>query len=593
LGVNYYFWAWWLQPSHRGNGLIFTIISLAFFYDGTLLPTLLLYFLGRGRIPVKPEGPLPISKSAKIAMISLTVPGSESLEFVKKQLIAMKKVKYQHDTWILVDKCHAPEIQKLANKYRVNYFSRHDVAAWGPKQVEKWNQEVPPFKAKTKAGNVNSWLDAFGKNYQYFTQLDIDHLPKSDYLDQVLPYFQDPKVAWIQAPSVYGNLDLWTARGAAEQELILQGPLQMGFYGSTGTPFIIGSHCTYRMDAIRQIGGFQPTRAEDHLDTVYLAAHGYRGIFVPQIIAVGDGPENFETYLAQQFAWSYSLVQVLLFYSPKLLIKMPLRVAGQLIFAQTWYPLWSLSMFIQFIIPLVCLLLDQQIANVSFWQFTFRSFLIFATSLSVFLWSRKWHFPQNVSLSWRGFVLHLARWLVVLSAVIQAALKIKKPYMITPKGTTGRYELNPQAVQTYFIFGMVSLAVSLVYIFTANTASVRGYLLFSLENAFFMLIITLATVLMSVKPFSFEKLLKNKAPIILAGVLYLSFIITSYFSVSLISNTNFSFVNSRQSTGQAGAMDHGICQENSFSTIFSKIYCNQYIAKYRSAAKTESATKTK
>jgi cellulose synthase (UDP-forming) len=76
----------------------------------------------------------------------------------------------------------------------------------------------------------------------------------------------------VQAPSTYGNLDNWVARGAAEQELVLQGPLQRGFYGHSETPFIIGSHCTYRMSAIREIGGFQPTRAEDHLDTLMLAA---------------------------------------------------------------------------------------------------------------------------------------------------------------------------------------------------------------------------------------------------------------------------------------------------------------------------------
>ena len=40
------------------------------------------------------------------------------------------------------------------------------------------------------------------------------------------------------------------------------------------------------------IGGFQPTRAEDHLDTVVLAAAGYTGVFVPEIIAEGDGPRG-------------------------------------------------------------------------------------------------------------------------------------------------------------------------------------------------------------------------------------------------------------------------------------------------------------
>ena len=195
----------------------------------------------------------------------------------------------------------------------VRYFTR--------KGKPLWNQPGPPFQAKTKAGNVNAWLDYVsmeGLDYEVFVQLDIDHRPIPEYLDRTLGYFEDPEVAWVQAPSVASNLDRWTARGLAEQDLVLQGPLQMGFYGHSRTPFIIGSHTTYRTAAVRAIGGFQPTRAEDHLDTVVLAAAGYTGVYVPEIIAEGDGPADFGTYLGQQFAWAYSMVQIFLQHTPRL-----------------------------------------------------------------------------------------------------------------------------------------------------------------------------------------------------------------------------------------------------------------------------------
>lgn len=196
----------------------------------------------------------------KVAVMSLTVPGSEDVEIVRQQLLAMTRIRYPHDSWILVDKEHSPTIQQMAQSLGVHYFSRHDVERWGEEKVKYWNQPVPPFKAKTKAGNVNSWIDAYGDAYSHFTQLDIDHKPVPEYLHKVLGYFLDPKVKWVQAPSVYGNVDTWTSRGSAEQEFVLQGPLQMGFYGFCQTPFIIGSHCTYDMAAIRAIGGF-PTNA--------------------------------------------------------------------------------------------------------------------------------------------------------------------------------------------------------------------------------------------------------------------------------------------------------------------------------------------
>ena len=159
----------------------------------------------------------------------------------------------------------------------------------------------------------------------------------------------------MQSPSVCGNLDNWAARGLAEQDMLFQGPLQMGFFGATRTPFIIGSHTAYRTSAIREIGGFQPTRAEDHLDTVVLAAHGYRGVFVPKIIARGSGPDDFATYLRQQFAWAHSMIGIFLRHTPRLLHRYTFGQAVQFLICQSWYMLWSLSFAVLWLIPTVAL----------------------------------------------------------------------------------------------------------------------------------------------------------------------------------------------------------------------------------------------
>jgi cellulose synthase (UDP-forming) len=529
LIVNITFWYWWFFSSHQGNPILFTLVSLAIFYDGTFLPSAFLYYIGHLKRPIVPK--LKTKPDfGKIAIITLTVPGSESLSIVAKQLKAMRAVKYPHDSWILVDKEHSPQIKSLAKKYGVNYFCRHDISTWGSEKVNHWNQENPPFKTKTKAGNVNSWLEAFGDQYRYFTQLDIDHIPKPNYLNEVLPLFSHPKIAWVQAPSVYHNFRHWTARGSAEQELVLQGPLQMSFYGASETPFIIGSHSTYRMEAIRQIGGFQPTRAEDHLDTVYLAAAGYRGVYLPKIIAVGDGPENFETYLAQQFAWSFSLMQVLLFHTPKIIKKMPRSIALQLLFSETWYPLWSVSMFILFIAPLLSLLFNQQIAQLSFWEFSFRSILINSVALLSFIWTQKWHQPKRLTLSWRSILLHVARWYIVLAAIIQAIMRVKKPYMVTQKGVNGDYSLNPKALQPYFFLALISLLISFYYLVFVKSGPGEGYLLYSLEGAALMVLVSFIPIALTFNKLALNTLLKNRYSLFMTGSVFSLFLLTSYYS---------------------------------------------------------------
>jgi cellulose synthase (UDP-forming) len=470
-------WTWWLDPERVNYMPIYIPLTLALIYEFVVLPTTFMYFVLRAKRPPKRIAP----KGLKVAVISLCVPSTESLDIIEKQFKAMASITYPHDSWIL-DEGNSKAVKRLAKRYGVKHFSR--------KGIKKYNQFLPPFKAKTKAGNVNAWLEHVKRRkYEFFVQFDIDHLAKPHYLNKTLGYFRDAEVAWVQAPSVYKNLTHWTVRGAAEQELVLQGPLQMGFYGHSQTPFIIGSHCTYRMDAIREIGGFQPTRAEDHLDTVVLASKGYRGVFLPEIIAEGDGPETLTTYLAQQFAWAYSMFQVLLLHTPALLRTMPFRKKWQFLFAQTWYPVWALTYFIMFLTPILALLVNRDVAKMQGGEFLVHFVPMFVCSFLVWWAARPIMQPSHVHLSWRGMILHAVRWPVILRAILCAGFRIKKPYMITPKGKFARMVPTVKLYRPFLFLGIASslavITASLLY----GSATLEGQTVFALTNAVFMLII--------------------------------------------------------------------------------------------------------
>jgi len=422
LAASFWLWNWWLDAANIGYRPLYVFLTAAMLYEFLFLPSTFLYF----GFFIKTPKTRRVIKNQRVALISPCVPAKESLAVIERQLIAMTKVTYPHDSWIL-DENNNKQVRALAKKYRVKYFTR--------KGIERYNQPEPPFKAKTKAGNVNAWLHHVRRRrYDYFVQLDVDHVPKPEYLDKVLGYFRDPKVAWVQAPSVYNNLGFWTARGAAEQELTFQGPLQMGFYGHCEMPFIIGSHSTYRMKAIDQINGFQPTRAEDHLNTIALAANGWKGVYHPEIIAEGEGPETLETYLAQQFAWAYSLFQVLTRFSPFLLPKTSYRQKFQALFTQTWYPLWSTSIFILFLIPLISLVSGKSPTTMTSTDFFWHITPIYVGMYCLWRAVRLYRQPSHLTISWRGLLLHAIRWIAIFWAVLSSLFNIPKPYMITPKG---------------------------------------------------------------------------------------------------------------------------------------------------------------
>ncbi len=479
------FWIWWLAPARRGALGLYLPATVALAYLTTVLPSLYWLFVAQMKRPayIAPEPGL------RVAMVTLCVPSHETFEVIAGQLLALTQVSYPHDSWVL-DEGADPQVERLAHRLGVRYFTRNG--------LPRYNQPSPPFQAKTKAGNVNAWLDhieSTGIDYDVFVQLDIDHRPRRDYLERTLGYFDDPRVAWVQAPSVYADLGPWTARGLAEQDLLLQGPLQMGFYGNSRTPFIIGSHTTYRMEAVREIGGFQPTRAEDHLDTIVLAAHGYTGVYVPEIIARGDGPADFGTYLGQQFAWAYSMVQIFVHHTPHLVRRYTPAQSGQFLMAQSWYMLWSLSLATLWVLPMVALLSGHPISNTPLGEFLVYQLAVVLTSSLMWWWTRRWFQPPGIGLSWRAVVLEVARWPIVLWAVANVLLGVKRPYMITRKGK--RADRLPPGRRLYGLYAGLAaagLAAADISDLAGRAVTTQGYVVLVLFNTL-MLIALLVTTL--------------------------------------------------------------------------------------------------
>ena len=75
-------------------------------------------------------------------------------------------------------------------------------------------------------------------------------------------------------------------------------------------PQIIGCHNTHRVTALQQIGGFAPHDADDLLATLFYWASGWRGVYVPRILARGLTPVDWQGYLTQQRRWARSILDI-------------------------------------------------------------------------------------------------------------------------------------------------------------------------------------------------------------------------------------------------------------------------------------------
>jgi hypothetical protein len=147
---------------------------------------------------------------------------------------------------------------------------------------------------------------------------------------------------------------------------------------------------------------------------------------------------------------------------------------------------------------------------VNYWQFLLHFSLLTDVAFMIWAWSHAWHQPQKVNLSWRGVVLHVMRWPIVLSALIQVILKVKKPYMITVKGLQNgaKRPFSLAAHTPYFLLISIALAACWFYLVVFGHSAVQGNLLFALQGA---LIFLLAYIVALLKDLT--TILKEKIPL--------------------------------------------------------------------------------
>ncbi|NAZ80831.1 glycosyltransferase [Kineococcus sp. R8] len=298
------------------------------------------YHAGQARDPV----PMRARTGQRVALLTTIVPGKEPVELVMATLRAMQRVRHDGplDVWLL-DEGNDPEVRRRCEQMGVKHFSRRG--------RPEWNQAAGPYRAKTKHGNHNSWRDDHELDYDVVAQMDPDHVPFPNFLERTLGYFNDADVAFVVAPQVYGNLsESFVARGSAELAYLFHGVIQRGGNGHDA-PLLIGTNHLYRPVAFRQIGGYQDCIIEDHLTSMVLytavnerTGGNWKGVYTPDIIAVGEGPATYSDFFSQQKRWAYGIWQIARRHSPTVFPAMRTRAQRWSFFAlQTHYPTTSLA----------------------------------------------------------------------------------------------------------------------------------------------------------------------------------------------------------------------------------------------------------
>lgn len=476
-----YFWQWWLFTAIHTH-LVGAILVSAILAWITILPVYFISVFYRAR---RPHGPLRLPAGSRVAMVVTKAP-SEPFPIVAETLLAMLAQNVPHDTW-LADEDPTPET--------LAWCEAHGVFVSTRKGRADYHRKTWPRRTRCKEGNLAFFYDMYGyERYDFVSQLDADHVPEPDYLYNMLRPFADPAIGYVSAPSICDRnaSESWSARGRLYVEASMHGSLQAGYNGGYA-PVCIGSHYAVRTAALKEIGGLGPELAEDHSTTLFMNAHGWRGVHALDAIAHGDGPRTFADLVTQEFQWSRSLVMILLQYSPALVKKLPLRLKVQFLFSQLWYPLYAFFLAATFLLPVVVLLYGANFVNVTYPDFLLHFMPQSLMILVLAYWwrsSRTFRPVDGKIFSWEAMLFLLARWPWVLAGTIAAFRDWLTgsfvDFRVTPKGSS---EVDPLPFRVLAPYAIIVLLSILPVLLVPEADETRGFYVFAIVNTCFYLVL--------------------------------------------------------------------------------------------------------
>ena len=476
---------WLLMPSHlRSSGgaatagvlsVVVVMLMVGLELIRLAQSATLAYFASRARDPI----PLQPNACLRVAMLTTIVPHKEPFALVLETLEAMLAVRHRGvtDVWLL-DEGDDPWIKAACEERGIRHFSRRG--------RPEYNQRSGAFRAKTKHGNHNAWRAEHERDYDIVAQMDPDHIPSRDFLERTLGYFNDRDVAFVVAPQVYGNLaESWIAHGAAFLAYIFHGVIQRGGNGMAA-PLLIGTNHLYRVSAFGQIGGYQDSIIEDHLTAMKIYAtrnpvtkNFWKGVYTPDILAVGAGPSSFTDFFNQQKRWAYGIWEIILGHSPRMFGAMKRSQRLSFAMLQMFYPSVAMQWLMSYLLA-TTYLFGGTSPNLVMSQWAVLWGCSIGSTLLLFFWLRRFNLVEHErkDSGLIGVALMLMCIPVYTAAAIRKCTGRRLAYAVTAKGDL----TSPDNIRTFtpHLFWVALILITLLVAGASTATPASMWLLWSL-----------------------------------------------------------------------------------------------------------------
>lgn len=343
--------------------------------------------------------------------VFVTVAG-EPISVIQKTVEAAQNMRYSNfSIFILNDgfvakKDNWQDVEVLAKKLGVQCITRK-------------------IAGGAKAGNINNALTE--TSAPFIVIFDADHVPEKDFLQNMMGYFADESVGFVQAPQYYKNSSENMVTGAAwEQQQLFFGAICKGKNRLHATT-MCGTNMIIKREALVAVGGVCDSNiAEDFITGMFIHEKGWKSVYVPEILAQGLAPEDFLSYYKQQLRWARGSLEVLIRFNPLLRRGLTWGQRIQYMSAASYY-MSGVIVMIHAIIPLVYFFTG----HVPFTSSTMALVAAFLPYMLMTIYNLQ--YSTNFTYTFRAISFSMASFWIHMTALFNTLVNKKQGFSITSK----------------------------------------------------------------------------------------------------------------------------------------------------------------
>jgi cellulose synthase/poly-beta-1,6-N-acetylglucosamine synthase-like glycosyltransferase/exo-beta-1,3-glucanase (GH17 family) len=163
-----------------------------------------------------------------------------------------------------------------------------------------------------KAGAMRVALEHTSPDAEIIGVLDADYVVRPDWLRDLVPHFNDPRVGLVQAPQDHRDGGRSPLHGAMNSEYAGFFDIGMVQRNEANAIVVHGTMCLIRRSALEQAGNWSSdTVCEDTDLGLTLIEEGWLIEYTRERYGAGLLPDTFEAFKKQRHRWAYGGVQII------------------------------------------------------------------------------------------------------------------------------------------------------------------------------------------------------------------------------------------------------------------------------------------